>query len=127
MRPLAAKARPLVTKRDYEVARKLVLRYVRQSEAERDWERTKALLREIAQYERSRKGEDQGSSVVIWAQGVFVNSALYAGPRRREDRPAPGQASGAGPRPAPATGPPHQQPRAMEMFTVRATFWNATW
>ena len=68
-RPLAAKARPLVTRRDYELARKLVLRYVRQSEAERDWERTKALLREIAQYERSRKGED-AASVVIWAQGV---------------------------------------------------------
>jgi hypothetical protein len=92
MRPLAAKARPLVTRRDYELARKLVLRYVRQSEAERDWERTKALLREIAQYERARKGEE-ATSVVIWAQGVFVNSALYAGPRRRWlDRPAPGQA-----------------------------------
>jgi hypothetical protein len=91
-RPLAAKARPLVTRRDYELARKLVLRYVRQSEAERDWERTKALLREIAQYERARKSED-AASVVIWAQGVFVNSALYAGPRRRWlDRPAPGEA-----------------------------------
>ena len=50
-RPLAGKARPLVTRRDYELARKLVLQYVRQTEAERDWDRTKALLREIAQYE----------------------------------------------------------------------------
>jgi hypothetical protein len=93
IRPLVPKARPLVTKRDYEVVRKLVLRYVRQSEAERDWDRTKALLREIAQYERYRKGDDQGSSVVIWAAGVFVNSAVYAGPRRRRlDRPGPGEA-----------------------------------
>lgn len=92
-RPLAPKARPLVTKRDYELARKLVLRYVRQSEAERDWDRTKALLREIAQYERDRKGDDLGRSVVIWAQGVFVNTSLYAGPRRRWlDRPGPEQA-----------------------------------
>jgi hypothetical protein len=92
IRPLLAKARPLVTRRDYELARKLVLRYVRQSEAERDWDRTKALLREIAQYERSRKGDDLARSVVIWAEGVFVNSALYAGPRRRWlDRPGPGQ------------------------------------
>jgi len=92
LRPLPAKARPLVTKRDYEVARKLVLRYVRQTEAERDWDRTKALLREIAQYERHRKGDEQACSV-IWAAGVFVNSALYAGPRRRRlDRPGPNEA-----------------------------------
>src|SRR5262249_51398051 len=90
-RPLAGKARPLVTRRDYELARKLVLQYVRQTEAERDWDRTKALLREIAQYERNRRSDDSPQAVVIWAQGVFVNSALYAGPRRRWlDRPAPG-------------------------------------
>src|SRR5262245_53177329 len=89
-RPLLAKARPLVTKRDYELARKLVLSYVRQSEAERDWERTKALLREIAHYENARKADDRGSRVVIWAEGVFVKSALYGGPRRRWlDRPVP--------------------------------------
>ena len=87
---ISSKARPLVTRRDYELARKLVLKYVRQSEAERDWDRTKALLREIAQYERLRKSQDSERSVVIWAQGVFVNSALYAGPRRRWlDRPGP--------------------------------------
>jgi hypothetical protein len=91
-RPLPGKARPLVTKRDYELARKLVLQYVRQSEAERDWDRTKALLREIAQYERNRRSDESAQSVVIWAQGVFVNSALYAGPRRRWlDRPGPGE------------------------------------
>lgn len=91
-RPVPGKARPLVTKRDYELARKLVLQYVRQTEAERDWDRTKALLREIAQYERNRKSEDSALAVVIWAQGVFVNSALYAGPRRRWlDRPGPNE------------------------------------
>lgn len=92
IRPLAGKARPLVTRRDYELARKLVLQYVRQSQAERDWDRTKALLREIAQYEQHRKGDD-GEHAVIWAAGVFVNSALYAGPRRRWlDRPGPAEA-----------------------------------
>ena len=35
-----------------------MLQYVRQSEAERDWDRTKALLREIAQYERNRRSDE---------------------------------------------------------------------
>jgi hypothetical protein len=94
VRPLPAKelgkARPLVTKRDYEWARKLVLQYVRQNKAQRDWDRTKALLREIAEYERYCK-PDNGEHAVIWAAGVFAANALYAGPRRRRlDRPGPG-------------------------------------
>jgi hypothetical protein len=87
-----AKARPLVTRQDYEWARKLVLQYVRQNKAQRDWDRTKALLREIAEYERYGR-PDGGEHAIIWAAGVFAANAFYAGPRRRRlDRPGPGEA-----------------------------------
>jgi hypothetical protein len=82
MRLQPRRARPVVTKRDYELARKLLLQYVRQTEAQRDWERTKALLREVAEYERHRRAHDP-EHTVIWAECVFVRRAFYAGPRRR--------------------------------------------
>ena len=93
IRPVLGKelgrARPLVTKRDYEWARKLVLQYVRQNKAQRDWDRIKALLREIAEYERFGKPDD-GEHPVIWAAGVFAASAFYAGLCRcRLDRLGP--------------------------------------
>ena len=82
------RARPVVTNRDYQVVRKLVMQYVRQTAAQRDWERTKALLRELAVYERQQKLNPEHA--VIWAQRVFADRKRYAGPRRRWlDSPRP--------------------------------------
>jgi hypothetical protein len=81
--PLIKKARPILNERDYQGAKALLDREMRQTHSEKVWERLEALMQEVADYEaRFMQGEDDDAET--WLRYAY-ESALDEdeSPRRR--------------------------------------------
>jgi hypothetical protein len=79
----ARHARPILSERDYENAKLLLEREMKNAHSERVWERLEALMQEVAEYEsRFLQGEDEDTTG--WVEYAYTSALEQAeGPRRR--------------------------------------------
>ena len=78
-----SKARPILNERDYQAAKALLEREMKQTHSEQVWARLEALMQEVADYEaRFLLGEDEDSAE--WVQYAYATALDEdEGPRRR--------------------------------------------
>jgi hypothetical protein len=80
---ISKKARPILNERDYQAAKEVLERELKQTHSERVWERLEALMQAVADYEaRFLQGEEADASEVV---EYAYESALQEdrGPARR--------------------------------------------
>ena len=82
-RPTNKKARPILNERDYQAAKILLERELKQAHSDRVWERLEALMQEVADYEaRFMPGEEEDAAALVeYAYDVALDEE--EGPRRR--------------------------------------------
>jgi hypothetical protein len=78
-----SKARPILNERDYQAAKAVLEREMKQTHSEQVWARLEALMQEVADYEaRFLVGEDEDSAE--WVQYAYATALDEdEGPRRR--------------------------------------------
>ncbi len=82
-RPMSGKARPILNERDYQAAKALLEREMKQTHSEQTWARLEALMQEVADYEaRFLLGEEEDSAE--WVEYAYATALdTDHGPRRR--------------------------------------------
>jgi hypothetical protein len=80
---MSGKARPILNERDYQAAKALLEREMKQTHSEQVWARLEALMQEVADYEaRFLVGEEEDSAE--WVQYAYATALDEdEGPRRR--------------------------------------------
>ena len=78
-----SKARPILNERDYQAAKAVLEREMKQTHSDQVWARLEALMQEVADYEaRFLLGEDEDSAE--WVQYAYATALDEdEGPRRR--------------------------------------------
>ena len=75
-------ARPILNERDYQAAKDLLEREMKNAHSDRVWQRLEALMQEVAEYEaRFVQGEDEDAGWIEYAYACALDE--QAAPRRR--------------------------------------------
>jgi hypothetical protein len=75
-------ARPILNERDYQAAKDLLEREMKNAHSDRVWQRLEALMQEVAEYEaRFVQGEDEDPA--SWLEYAYASALDESAPRRR--------------------------------------------